>query len=170
MEKQIFQTEFGDQKIKVEIRDLAEQANADVLVRCGDTLVLVTAVMSKEEKGKLGFFPLTVDYEERYYAAGKIKGPRYIKREGRPSDEAVCNARLIEQAIRPLFPKGLNREVQVVVTVLSWDGKNDPDILSLIASSVALSISDIPWSGPIGAVRVGQVNDTFLLNPTYEET
>ncbi|OGZ18077.1 MAG: polyribonucleotide nucleotidyltransferase [Candidatus Nealsonbacteria bacterium RBG_13_36_15] len=169
MEKQIFQTEFGDQKIKVEIRDLAEQANADVLVRCGDTLVLVTAVMSKEEKGKLGFFPLTVDYEERYYAAGKIKGPRYIKREGRPSDEAVCNARLIDRAIRPLFPKGLNREVQVVVTVLSWDGKNDPDILSLIASSVALSISDIPWSGPIGAVRVGQVNDKFLLNPTYEE-
>lgn len=169
MKNQIFQTEFGNQKLKIEIRDLAEQANADVLVRCGDTLVLVTAVMSKEEKGGLGFFPLTVDYEERYYAAGKIKGPRYIKRESRPSDEAICNARLIDRTIRPLFPKNLNREVQIIVTVLSWDGQNDPDILGLIAASLALSISDIPWAGPIGAMRVSQINNQFLLNPTYEE-
>lgn len=169
MQNYTFQTEFGNRKLKVEIRHLAEQANADVLVRCGDTLVFVTAVMSKEEKEGLGFFPLIVDYEERYYAAGKIKGPRYIKRESRPSDEAICNARLIDRTIRPLFPKHLNREVQIVVTVLSWDGQNDPDILGLLAASVALSISDIPWSGPIGAVRVNQINNKFLLNPTYEE-
>ena len=169
MQNQIFQTEFGKRKLKVEIRSLAEQANADVLIRCGDTLVLVTAVMSKEEKKGLGFFPLIVDYEERYYAAGKIKGPRYIKRESRPSDEAICNARLIDRAIRPHFPKNLNREVQVVVTVLSWDGQNDPDILGLIAASLALSMSDIPWSGPLGAIRIGQTDNQFLLNPTYEE-
>lgn len=169
MENQSFQIEFSNRKIKVEIRDLAEQANADVLVRCGETLVLATAVMSKEEKGKMGFFPLIVDYEERYYAAGKIKGPRYIKRESRPSDEAICNARLIDRTIRPLFSKSLNREVQVVITVLSWDGQNDPDILGLIAASIALSRSDIPWSGPIGAVRIGRIDGQFVLNPTYEE-
>jgi polyribonucleotide nucleotidyltransferase len=125
--------------------------------------------MSKEERGNPGFFPLTVDYEERYYAAGKIKGPRYIKREGRPSDEAICNARLIDRTIRPLFPKSLNRDVQVVLTVLSWDGQNDPDIIGLIAASLALSMSDIPWLGPIAAVRVGRLNNKFILNPIYEE-
>jgi len=164
-----FQIELADRILKVEVRNLAEKADADVLVSYGDTLVLATCVMSKEERGNIGFFPLTVDYEERYYAAGKIKGPRYIKREGRPSDEAICNARLIDRTIRPLFPKSLNREVQVVLTVLSWDGQNDPDIIGLIAASLALSMSDIPWLGPIAAVRVGRLNDKFILNPTYEE-
>jgi len=164
-----FQIELADRILKVEARNLAEKANADVLVSYGDTLVLATCVMSKEERGNLGFFPLTVDYEERYYAAGKIKGPRYIKREGRPSDEAICNARLIDRTIRPIFPKSLNRDVQVVLTVLSWDGQNDPDIIGLIAASLALSMSDIPWLGPIAAVRVGRLNDKFILNPIYEE-
>ena len=164
-----FQIELADRILKVEVRNLAERADADVLVSYGDTLVLATCVMSKEERGNPGFFPLTVDYEERYYAAGKIKGPRYIKREGRPSDEAICNARLIDRTIRPLFPKSLNRDVQVVLTVLSWDGQNDPDIIGLIAASLALSMSDIPWLGPIAAVRVGRLNDKFILNPIYEE-
>jgi polyribonucleotide nucleotidyltransferase len=164
-----FQLYLAGRELKVELRNLAEQANADVLVSYGDTLVLTTCVMSETERGGLGFFPLTVDYEERYYAAGKIRGPRYIKRESRPSDEAICNARLIDRAIRPRFPKDLKHEVQVVITVLSWDGQNDPDIIGLIAASLALSISNIPWSGPIAAVRIGQLNGQFILNPTYEE-
>jgi len=164
-----FKLELGDRELNVEVRHLAEQANADVLVGYGDTLVLAICVMAKEESEGLGFFPLTVDYEERYYAAGKIRGPRYIKRESRPSDEAICNSRLIDRAIRPRFPENLNRGVQVIITVLSWDGQNDPDIVGLIAASLALSISDIPWSGPLAAARVGQINGHFILNPTYEE-
>lgn len=155
--------------MEANVRNLAEQANGEVFLRYGDTLVLATCVMSKFEKEGQGFFPLTVDYEEKYYAAGKIRGPRYIKRESRPSDEAICNSRLIDRTIRPLFPKDLNREVQVVATVLSWDGENDSDIVGLLAASISLSISDIPWSGPIGAVRVGRINNEFVLNPTYEQ-
>ncbi len=164
-----FELEIGNKKLIVEISDLAEQTNGACFLRYGDTLVLTTAVMSDQEKRDLGFFPLTVEYEERYYAAGKIRGPRYVKREGRPSDEAICNARLIDRAIRPLFPKNLKRGVQVVNTVLSWDGKNDPDILGLIASSIALVVSDIPWQGPIAAIRIGKLENTFILNPSYEE-
>lgn len=164
-----FKLDLGGRELIVEIQNLAERANGSCFLRYGDTLVLSTAVMSEyQTKGK-GFFPLTVEYEERYYAAGKIRGPRYIKRETRPSDEAICNARLIDRAIRPLFPENLNREVQVVNTVLSWDGQNDPDILGLIASSQALSISDIPWSGPVSAVRIGRIGDKFILNPSYQE-
>lgn len=169
MQNHIFKTKIGGQELKIEIRNLAEMANADVLASYGETMVLATVVMSKTEKEGLSFFPLTVDYEERYYATGKIRGSRYIKREGRPSDEAICNARLIDRAIRPRFPKNLKREVQTIVTVLSWDAKNDPDILGLIAISIALSISDIPWSGPLAAIRIGRVDNQFVLNPTYEE-
>lgn len=164
-----FKLEFGGRELNVQIRNLAEQANGEVLVQLGGTMVLATAVMSKEEKEEMGFFPLTVDYEERYYAAGKIRGPRYIKRETRPSDEAILNARLIDRAIRPRFPKALSREVQVIVTVLSWDGQNDPDIVGLLASSIALLISDIPWSGPLACLRIGQIEKNFILNPTYQE-
>jgi len=120
-----YSLKLGDKNLEVEIRDLAEQANGSVLISYGDTLLLTTAVMSKEDRGSLGFFPLTIEYLERYYAAGKIKGPRYIKREGRPSDEAICNARLIDRAVRPRFPENLNREIQVITTVLSWDAEND---------------------------------------------
>ena len=164
-----YKLKLADRELLLEIRDLAEQANGSVFVRYGDTLVLATAVMAKEEKPDQGFFPLTVEYEERYYAAGKIKGARYIRREGKPSDEAVCNARLIDRAIRPLFPENLKKEVQVVITILSFDGQNEPDILGLIAASLALSISDIPWQGPIAALRSGGNKDQLILNPTYEE-
>jgi len=132
-------------------------------------LVLATAVMSDYKKEELSFFPLTVNYEERFYARGKIMGSRYMRREGRPSNEAICNSRLIDRSIRPLFSENLNREVQVVTTVLSWDGQNDPDILGLLASSLALGISDVPWKGPVATIRVGRVEDKFILNPVYEE-
>ncbi len=168
-DKKIFKINICDQELIVEIRNLTLRANGSCFLRYGDTLVLSTAVMSELETKEMGFFPLTVEYEERYYAAGKIRGPRYIKREGRPSDEAICNARLIDRAIRPLFPKKFNREVQVINTVLSWDGKNDSDILGLMASSIALLISNIPWLGPVSAIRVGLINGNFILNPTYQE-
>ena len=185
-----FKLQLGGRELKIEIRNLAERANADALVSYGDTMVLATCVMSKEDRGGLSFFPLTVDYEEKYYAAGKIKGPRYIKRESRPSDEAICNARLIDRSIRPRFPKYLKRDVQVVLTILSWDEENEPDLVGLLASSICLSISDIPWSGPIAALRIGksniardnkdeekakreqisdEANNKFILNPTYKE-
>lgn len=167
--KKIFEIKLGRENLCVEINDLAENASGSCFVRYGGTMVLSTATMSKNERENVEFFPLTVEYEERYYAAGKIKGARFIKRETRPSDEAICNARMIDRAIRPLFPLELKREVQVINTVLSWDGENDPDILGLIASSIALSISEIPWQGPVAAVRVGKIGKEFILNPTYEE-
>jgi len=167
MSKNTFDLELGGRKLTIEIPHWAENANGEALVRYGDTTVLATAVMG-EERGDMGFFPLTVEYEERYYAAGKIRGSRFIRREGRPSDEAIGNARLIDRAIRPRFPKELTREIQVVVTCLSWDGQNDPDILGLLAASTALSISDIPWSGPIAALRVGRVNGEWIVNTPYE--
>jgi len=169
MNNEKFKLEIGGRELSIEIKDLAEQASGSCFVRYGDTVVLATAVMSKEDKENQGFFPLIVEYEERYYAAGKIRGPRYIKRESRPSDEAICNARQIDRTIRPLFPKELAREVQVVTTVLSWDAENDPDILGLTASSVALGISDIPWQGPVTALRVCRINNEFFLNPSYIE-
>ena len=164
-----FKIEVGGKELIADFKGLAEQSNGSVFLQYGDTLVLATAVMSNYEKKELNFFPLMVNYEEKFYAAGKIKGPRYIKRESRPSDEAICNSRLVDRAIRPLFPKNLKREVQVVITVLSWDGQNEPDILSLLASSLALGVSDIPWKGPIATVRVGRTENKFILNPVYEE-
>lgn len=164
-----FKLEIGGRELNIEISDLAEQANGNVLVRYGDTMVMATAVMATRKSEGFDFFPLTVDYEERFYAAGKIRGARYIRRESRPSDKAICNSRLIDRTIRPLFPKNLNREVQVVITVLSWDGENDADILGLIAASLALSTSNIPWSGPVGIARVGRINNEWVLNPTYEQ-
>jgi len=164
-----FKLKIGERDLTVDFKNLAERASGSCFLQYGDTLVSTTVVMSEKEAKGMGFFPLTVEYEEKYYAAGKIKGPRYIKRESRPSDEAICNARLIDRTIRPLFPKNLNREVQVVNTILSWDGENDPDILGLMASSFALTTSTIPWSGPVVAVRVGRVEDKFVLNPIYEE-
>lgn len=160
---------IGDRTLSIQIRNLAEQANGSVLARFGDTMVHAIAVMSSKDKANMGFFPLMVDYEEKYYAAGKIKGPRYIKREGRPTDEAVCNSRLIDRTIRPLFPKELRREVQTIATVLSWDAENEPDVLALIGVSTALAMSDIPWNGPVAAVRVGLIDGQYIINPTYEQ-
>ncbi len=164
-----FSIMMGDKEITVEINELADQANGSAVVRYGDTMVLTTAVMAKKEKPDMGFFPLMVDYEEKYYAAGKIKGPRYIKRETRPSDEAICNARQIDRSIRPLFDDRLKNEVQTIATVLSWDAQNEPDIISLFGISTALMVSDIPWQGPTASVRVGYINGNYVLNPTYEQ-
>ena len=169
MENKTFKLELGNRELKIEVRNLAEQASGSVLVQYGDTLVLATAVMANQEKEGMDFFPLTVEYEERYYAAGKILGSRWMRREGRPSDEAIITARFIDRAIRPRFPKHLKREVQVVVTCLSWDGENDPDIIGLIGASLALSLSNIPWQGPVACLRVGEKEKEFILNPTYQE-
>ena len=169
MKEKKFPIEIGGRKLIFEINDLAEQASGAVFLRYGDTLVLTTATMSKEEKDNASFFPLTVDYEEKFYAAGKIRGPRYRKRESRPSDEAICKARLIDRAIRPLFPENLRRAVQVITTVLSWDGQNEPDVMGLLAASLALSISNIPWQGPVAALRMERVDGKFIVNPTFEE-
>ncbi len=169
MNQETFKLEIGGKELKVEVRNLAEQASGSVLVQYGDTLVLGTAVMADYQREGIDFFPLTVDYEERYYAAGKILGSRYIRRESRPSDEAILTSRFIDRAIRPRFPQNLKRETQIVVTCLSWDGENDPDIIGLIAASLALSISNIPWSGPVAILRVGKVEGKFILNPVYAE-
>jgi len=164
-----FKLDIGGRELKVEIKNLAEQADSSCLVQYGDTLVLGTVVMSEQRREGIDFFPLTVDYEERYYAAGKILGSRYIRRESRPSDEAILTSRLIDRAVRPRFPEDLRREVQIVATCLSWDRENDPDLIGLIAGSLVLSLSNIPWSGPIAIVRIGQINNEFILNPTYEQ-
>ncbi len=147
-----YTTELDGAPIVLEISDLAKQANAAVLGKYGETAVLATVVMGKKDK-EGDFFPLTVDYEERFYAAGKIIGSRFIRREGRPSDEAILSGRLIDRTIRPLFDQRLRRDVQVVLTVMAYDGKNDPDVIALLAASTALSISDIPWDGPVAGVK-----------------
>jgi len=165
MENRTYKLDFGGRELNVQIRNLAEKANGEVLIQYGDTMLLATCVMSDHDREGVDFFPLSVSYEEKYYASGKIGGSRYIKREGRPSDEAVLNSRLIDRAIRPLFPKNIYREIQVIVTCLSWDGENDPSILGLIASSIALSLSDIPWAGPVATIRVGKNGEGFSLNP-----
>jgi len=158
-----------DKTITLELTDLAEQANGSVLVRQGDTVILVTAVCASSAFANQGFFPLTVDYEERFYAAGKILGSRFVRREGKPQDEAIITARLIDRAIRPLFPKKFHKEVQVIATCLSWDAENDSDVLGLLGASLSLGVSDIPWSGPVGAVRIAKVQDAFVINPTYAQ-
>jgi polyribonucleotide nucleotidyltransferase len=169
MEQKKWSLQIGGRELTIETGLLAKQANGAVTVRYGDTVVLATAVMSKGASRISGYFPLMVDYEERYYAAGKIKGSRFIKREGRPSDEAVLTGRVVDRTIRPLFNPRMRNDVQVVVTVLSIDGENDPAIVSMIAASAALSISNIPWNGPVGAVRVGRINGEFVLNPVTKE-
>jgi len=165
----VCQTQIGGQELCFTTGELAKQAGGAVTVQYGDTVVLATANMTKPLFDEGDFLPLLVDYEEKFYAAGKIKGSRFIKREGRPSDEATLTARLTDRCIRPLFPDNMINDVQVVITVLSYDGENDPDILAITAASAALSISDVPWEGPLAAVRVGRVNDQFVINPTAEE-
>lgn len=162
------QLDLAGKSLTLETGSLALQANASVLGRLGDTVVLVTAVMGKVKEG-MDYFPLLVDYEERLYAAGKIKGSRFIKREGRATDEAILSGRLIDRSIRPLFPEGMRNEVQVVATILSVDEVNDPDMVAINAVSAALTASNIPFEGPISAVRVGRVNNEFILNPSYEQ-
>ena len=160
--------ELGGRKLTFSCGDIAQQANAAVMVSYGETVVLATAVAAPL-KADLGYFPLTVDYQERLYAGGRIKGSRWVKREGRPTDEEVLTGRLIDRSIRPLFPKNYKEEVQVIITLLSVDMENSPEIAAGIAASAALSISDIPWNGPIGIVKVGLIDGNFVTNPKTSE-
>ncbi|MFD1171875.1 polyribonucleotide nucleotidyltransferase [Oceanobacillus picturae] len=166
-EKQIFSTEIAGKKFTVEIGELAKQANGAAMMHYGDTSVLSVATASKEPKD-LPFFPLTVNYEERLYAVGKIPGG-FIKREGRPSEKAILSSRLIDRPIRPLFPDGFRNEVQVISTVMSVDQDCPSEIAAMIGSSIALSISDIPFAEPIAGVNVGRVDGEFIINPTIEQ-
>jgi polyribonucleotide nucleotidyltransferase len=159
---------LGEKKLSIETGKLANQANGAVVVQYEDTVVLATAVATRKPVEGTDFFPLSVEYREKAYAAGKIPGG-YIKREGRPSDNEILSARIIDRPIRPLFPENYKNEVQIIVMVLSADRANDPDVLGLIGASAALSISDIPFLGPIGAVRVGRIQGEFVVNPTYDE-
>ena len=165
---QCFEIELGGRKLTIEQGKMAKQANGAVLVRYGDTVVLVTATASSAPREGVDFFPLTVDYEEKMYAAGKIPGG-FIKREGRPSSDAVLCARLIDRPIRPLFPEGFRNDVQIVATVLCVEQDNPPEIAAMIGASCALTVSDIPFMGPIAGVRVGYVDGAFVINPTEEQ-
>ena len=165
---QKFSCEWGGKTLTIEVGRLTNQASGACTVQYGDTVVLATAVMSSNTREGIDFFPLMVEFEEKLYAAGMIKGSRFIKREGRASDEAVLSGRMIDRSIRPLFNDEMRNDVQVVVTILSFDGENDPDIPGLIAASCALNISDIPWAGPIGGIRIGQINGEWVVNPSYE--
>jgi len=163
-----FECEIGGRNLIIDTGKLARQANGAVTVRYGDTVVLVTACISREPREGVDFLPLTIDYEERLYAAGKIPGG-FIRREGRPSQEATLASRLTDRPLRPLLPKGWRNDIQLVITVLSADLENDPDILAVIGSSAALSISEMPFDGPVSAVRIGYIDDELVLNPTLTQ-
>ena len=163
-----YQTQIAGQILKVETGKLANQADGSVLVSLGETTVLVTVVMSGKPVSS-NYLPLFVDYQEKFYANGKIKGSRFVKREGRPSDESILTGRLVDRAIRPFFDESIRNEIQVIVTTLSLDERNDPDAVALLGASLALSISDIPWNGPVAALRVGQQNGEIIVNPSFDE-
>lgn len=169
MEVKTFKKEIAGRELIIEAGRLAGQANGSVTIQYGDTVVLATATMSDRQREGINYFPLMVDYEERLYAAGKIKGSRFIKREGRPTDEAVLSGRMTDRILRPLFNSRIRNDIQVVITILSVDQANDPDLCSIIGASVALAISDVPWNGPVGAVRAGKVDGKIVINPTYEQ-
>ncbi|MBI2474258.1 MAG: polyribonucleotide nucleotidyltransferase, partial [Candidatus Taylorbacteria bacterium] len=167
MKTKEYSLEVGGKTLTVQFTDLAEQASGSVIMRYGNTVVLVTAVIGRERDG-IDYFPLTVDYEERFYAGGKIQGSRFVRREGRPSDEAVLSGRIVDRTIRPLFDSHMRNEVQVIATVLSI-GEDDPDILGVVGASLALATSEIPWDGPVSAIRIGKIVglNEFILSPTY---
>ncbi len=161
--------EIGNKTLSIQTGKIAKQASGSVTVQCGDTIVLVAVVAAKEAKADIDFLPLTVEYQEKIYAAGRIPG-NYFRREiGRPSEKETLTCRLIDRPIRPLFPKKFNYETQVIATVLSMDQENDPDVLAMVGAFTALEISDIPFSGPIASVRVGRINNQFVINPTISE-
>jgi len=169
MVKKTYTTVVGGKEMTAEFSDLAEQANGSVLLRYGKTVVLATACMSTKVRNDIDYFPLMVDYEEKYYAAGQILGSRFMRREGRPSEEAILSGRVVDRTIRPLFNHELRNEVQVVITILSID-QDDPDVMGVIAASLALGVSDIPWNGPVSAVRIGKTKSgNMIVNPTYED-
>ncbi len=170
MQRKIYTTDFGGKKLTAEFNDLTTQANGSVMLTYGETVVLVTAVMGRANNPGLPYFPLSVEFEEKFYAAGEILGSRFVRREGKPSDEAVLSARIVDRTIRPLFSSHLRIDVQIVVTVLAI-GEDDPDILGVLGASLALGVSDIPWQGPVGVVRLARRRgtDEIVINPTYTE-
>lgn len=161
--------DFAGRKLIVSTGNLAQQANASCTVQYGETLVMATVVMNKEPREGIDFFPLMVEYQEKFYAAGIIKHSRFLKREARPTDEAVLTGRMIDRGLRPLFDENIRNDVQIILNVLSFDGVNDPDIPAIIAASTVLHISDIPWNGPLAGIRIGQVDGEWKINPSYEE-
>ena len=167
-EVRTFTREIGGKTLSVETGRLANLAGGAVLVRYGDTVVLCTATMARQPRPNMDFFPLTIDFEEKMYAAGKIPGS-FFRREGRPSTEAILSARLTDRPLRPLFPKGMRNEVQVVITVMAVDKENDPDVLGTVGASAALGISDVPFNGPVSSVRVGYIDGAYVVNPTFEQ-
>lgn len=169
MQKRTFELDWAGKKLYADFTDLAEQANGSVLIRYGETAVLVTAVMG-DRAGASNYFPLSVEFEEKFYAAGAILGSRFIRREGRPSDGAILAARIVDRTIRPLFDQSLRHEVQVVITVLSV-GDDDPDVLGVVGASLALAVSDIPWNGPIGVTRIARrkSDKSLVINPSYKD-
>ena len=169
MQSKTYEMSVGGKKMIAEFTDLAEQASGSVILRYGDTAVLATAVMSAKTRDDIDYFPLTVDYEERFYAAGAILGSRFMRREGRPSEQAILSGRVVDRTIRPLFPSHIRNEVQVIITVLALS-EEDPDMVAVNAASLALGVSNIPWGGPVAAVRIGKAMDGgFIINPTYIE-
>src|SRR5437762_14094937 len=160
--------DFHGRRLVVETGKVARQAGAAAWIEYGETVVLVTATASRSPREGVDFLPLTCDYQEKTFAAGKIPGG-FFKREGRPAEKEILTSRLLDRPIRPLFPKGWNCEIQVIATVLSHDRENDPDVLALLGASTALVLSDIPWNGPIAAVRIGRVGGRFVINPTTSQ-
>src|SRR5918998_4218683 len=157
--------EWGGRKLTLETGRIARQADGAVLATYGETTVLATVVSMREAKPGQDFFPLTVNYQERYFAAGRIPGG-FFKREGRPTEKDTLTSRLIDRPIRPLFPEGYKNDTQVIATVLSHDLENDPDIVAMVAASAALTLSGIPFFGPVGGARVGYIDGQYILNPT----
>src|SRR3989338_3131255 len=168
MQKKEYSVEIGGKNLTAIFTDLADQAHGSVMLKYGETIVLATACMSKDSQKGLGFFNLTVDYAEKFYASGKILGSRFTRREGKPSEDAILASRVIDRTIRPLFDHAIRHAVQVIVTVISVD-ENDPTILAINAASLALAVSNIPWAGPIGAVRIGKYDsDALVINPSQK--
>ncbi len=169
MQKKEYEVEIGGKKMTAIFTDLAEQAHGSVLLKCGETIVLATACMSKDKQQGLGYFNLTVDYVEKFYASGKILGSRFTRREGKASEDAVLASRVIDRTLRPLFDQSIKHAVQIIVTVISFDGENDPVILAVNGASLALMVSNIPWAGPIGCVRIGKYDtENLVINPSQK--
>lgn len=166
--KHVYEAYVGQHKIIIETGHMAKQAGGAVTARMGDTMVLATATMAKTPRQGIDFFPLNVEYEERLYAAGRIPGS-FFRREGRPPEAAILIARLVDRPLRPLFPEDLRNDVQVIITALSHDQINDIDVLAVNAASAALIISDVPFTTPVGAVRIGLINGELVINPTIPE-
>ncbi len=163
-----FEMELAGRKLKITPNKIAHQTNSSCLIQYGETVVLATVVMNKEQREGMDFMPLMVNFQEKMYASGKIKGSRFIKRDGRPSDEGILAGRFIDRGIRPLFDQKIRNDIQIIITCLSIDEENSPDLLGIIGASCALNISDIPWNGPLAGIRVGYKNNEYIINPSYE--